>query len=149
MSKESQATLDLPPLHQVGFVVKNLDEAIAKYKPLFGDFNTMDADDMTWDYYGRPENSTLKIAMASSGDVEIELIEWVSGECPHKDFLDEGHEGMHHLCFLVDDCEAMMEKAKKFGYVSAWYKRFQEGLAAAYMKREGDPLYMEFFERKI
>jgi hypothetical protein len=57
----------------------------------------MDAADMEWDYRGQPEMSSLKLAFAKSGDMEIELIEWVCGKTPHKEFLDAGREGMHPM----------------------------------------------------
>lgn len=138
--------LNLPPVNQVGFVVKDLKQALALYEPLFGDFTVMDIPDMEWDYRGKPETSSLKIAFGKSGDVEIELIEWISGETPHKEFLDAGREGMHHLRFIVDNLEDKVKEAQAHGYRQIWYKRFGEGLAASYLEREGDPLVIEFFE---
>lgn len=146
MSKDLQNALNLGPVNQIGFVVKNLELAIKQYEPLFGKFSTMDAFNMEWDYCGSSEISSIKLALAQSGDVEIELIEWVSGKTPHKDFLDQGHEGLHHLRFIVDNVEKKMTDAEAFGYHSVWYKRFAEGLAAVYMKRQDDPVYIEFFE---
>ena len=117
--------------------------------PQIGSFAVMDAFDMEWVYRGKPEISSLKIAFAKSGDVEIELIEWVSGETPHKEFIDAGREGMHHLRFMVDNVEEKVAQAKACGYREIWYKRFGEGLAASYLEREGDPLILEFFENKL
>ena len=148
MDNNILSQLELPPVNQVGFVVRDLDKALEAYKPLFGEFVVMDAPDMEWDYRGRPETSSLKIAFGNSGDVEIELIEWVSGETPHKEFLEAGHEGMHHLRFVVDNVEEKVAEAEKFGYQQIWYKRFGEGRAASYLEREGDPLILEFFENK-
>lgn len=146
MNETLQAQLNLPPVNQVGFVVRDLKQAIAHYEPLFGPFTEMDAADMEWEYRGQPETSSIKIAFGQSGDVEIELIEWVSGKTPHKEFLDAGHEGMHHLRFIVDDLDEKIRDAAEFGYQSIWSKRFGEGLAAAYLEREGDPLLIELFE---
>lgn len=146
MNANLPAELNLPPVDQIGFVVKDLDSALAVYTPLFGEFTVMDAPDMEWDYRGEPETSSLKIAFAKSGDVEIELIQWIAGKTPHKEFLDAGHEGMHHLRFVVDNVEAKVKEAQACGYQQIWYKRFGEGLAASYLEREGDPLILEFFE---
>ena len=149
MNTELPKELNLPPVNQVGFVVKDLESAIALYQPLFGEFSVMDAPDMEWEYRGQPEISSLKLAFANSGDVEIELIEWVSGKTPHKEFLDAGREGMHHLRFIVDDLEEQVREAEAAGYQQIWYKRFGEGLAASYLERDGDPLILEFFENKL
>jgi catechol 2,3-dioxygenase-like lactoylglutathione lyase family enzyme len=149
VNTELPKELNLPPVNQVGFVVKDIESAIALYQPLFGEFSVMDAPDMEWEYRGQPEMSSLKLAFANSGDVEIELIEWVSGKTPHKEFLDAGREGMHHLRFIVDDLEEQVREAEAAGYQQIWYKRFGEGLAASYLERDGDPLILEFFENKL
>ena len=146
MAEDMRQQLDLPDLNQVGFVVRDLAAALALYEPLFGPFVTMDPGPMTYDYRGVQEECDMRIAFGKSGDVEIELIEWVSGGCPHKEFLDAGREGMHHLRFIVDDLDASVGAAQAFGYESIWGKRYGEGLAVAYLEREGDPVVMEFFE---
>ena len=146
METQLETALGLPPVSQIGFVVKDLEQSIAFYKPLFGDFRTLDAFDIEWEYRGRPEVSSIKVAFAQSGDVEIELIEWVSGETPHKEFLDAGREGLHHVRFLVEDIDEKVREAAVLGYASIWHKRFGPGLAAAYLEREGDPLLVELYE---
>ena len=146
MRDELQSALGLPPVSQIGFVVRDLEQAIRLYEPVFGGFQRLDAFDLEWQYRGRPETSSIKIAFGKSGDVEIELIEWVAGETPHKEFLDAGHEGMHHLRFMVDDLDEKIGEAQAHGYRSIWQKRFGEGLATAYLERRGDPLLIEFYE---
>ncbi len=101
---------------------------------------------MTYNYRGAQEECSIRLAFGRSGAVEIELIEWVSGGCPHKEFLDAGREGMHHLRFIVADVDTQVEAAQAVGYEAIWSKRFGEGLAVAYLERPGDPLLIEFFE---
>lgn len=146
MHETIRSQLNLPDLDQVGFVVANLDNALALYEPLFGPFTTMDPGPMTYDYRGVQEECRMRLAFGKSGDVEIELIEWISGGCPHKEFLDAGREGIHHLRFIVDDLEQQVEAARTLGFAPIWGKRFREGMAVAYMERENDPLLIEFFE---
>ena len=141
MSDNLQATLDLPDLNQVGFVVRNLEQALALYEPMFGPFSTMEPGPMTYDYRGAEEECTMRLAFG-----KIELIEWVSGGCPHKEFLDAGKEGMHHLRFIVEDLDTEVAAAQTIGYRSIWSKRYGEGLAVAYLERSGDPLVIELFE---
>ena len=121
--------LDLPDLNQVGFVVRNLEQALALYEPLFGPFSTMDPGPMTYDYRGEQEECDMRLAFGKSGDVEIELIEWVAGGCPHKEFLDAGGEGMHHLRFIVDDLDARSPQRKlwamRLSGVSAMVRAWQ------------------------
>ncbi len=146
MTDKLRVALDLPPVDQVGFVVRDLEQALALYEPMFGTFSRMDPGPMTYDYRGRGETCELRLAFGSSGDLEIELIQWLSGGCPHKEFLDAGREGMHHLRFRIDDLAASVPAAEAIGYTAIWQKRFGEGLAVAYLERAGDPLVLELFE---
>jgi methylmalonyl-CoA/ethylmalonyl-CoA epimerase len=146
MRDDIRRQLKLPDLDQVGFVVRDLQSALALYEPLFGPFSTMEPGPMTYNYRGVQEECNMRLAFGRSGDVEIELIEWVSGGCPHKEFLDAGREGMHHLRFIVDDLERQVAAAQQVGFNAIWSKRYREGMAVAYLERESDPLLIEFFE---
>ncbi len=146
MSDDVRAALNLPPCEQVGFVVKDLEAALALYEPMFGPFNRMDPGPMTYDYRGQQEECNMRIAIGHSGEMEIELIEWISGGCPHKEFLDAGREGMHHLRFGAQNLEDKVAEAESIGFRNIWSKRYGEGLAVAYLEREGDSLVLELFE---
>lgn len=146
MSEEIRQQLDLPDLDQVGFVVRDMELALALYEPMFGPFAMMEPGPIEYDYRGAKETCEMRLAFGKSGDVEIELIEWISGGCPHKEFLDAGREGMHHLRFIVDTLETKVAEAEVIGYESIWTTRYGEGLAVAYLQRAGDPLVIEFFE---
>ena len=138
--------LDLPKLDQVGFVVKSLEQSLALYEPMFGPFKMMEPGPMEYNYRGQQETCNMRLAFGKSGDVEIELIEWVSGGCPHKEFIDSGREGMHHLRFRVTTLEEKVAEAEQIGYQAIWGKRYGEGLAVAYLERAGDSLFLELFE---
>tara|TARA_B100001540_G_scaffold289735_1_gene285930 strand:- start:144 stop:620 length:477 start_codon:yes stop_codon:yes gene_type:complete len=146
MSDVIRQQLDLPPLDQVGFVVRDLDAALALYEPMFGPFSTMEPGPMSYDYRGAQAECEMKLAFGRSGDVEIELIQWLRGDCPHKEFIDAGREGMHHLRFRIDDLEASVAAAETVGWRRIWSKRYGEGLAVAYLERAGDALLLELFE---
>lgn len=83
--------LGLPPCDQVGFVVRDLQAAMAMYAPLFGPFSTMDGSVKQATYRGRLADAGLQIAFGRSGNLEIELIEWTGGESPHREFIEAGH----------------------------------------------------------
>ncbi len=145
--EEMRNALNLPPCDQVGFVHRDIARACKIYEPLFGAFSEIqEYGEMEWLYRGEMNRSEIKVAYAKSGDLEIELIEWVSGGTPHKEFLDAGREGMHHIRFIVPQLEDKVRQAEAFGYRSIWEKRFGEGLAAAYLEHADDPLFVEFFE---
>lgn len=140
-------TIGLPPADQIGIVVRDLDKAIALYDPLFGPFRKIDVGDYKVSYRGAaPSSYQANFAFGQIGDLEIELIEWISGDTPHRDFLEKGQEGMHHLRFRVAPVEAWIEKLEKLGYRAAWFNRASPDLAFAYLDRDDDPLTIELLE---
>jgi len=146
MTQVPASPVDLGTLDQVGFVVADMDEGVARYAPLFGPFSVMDPGPMTWDYRGRPEQSHILVAFCNAGPIEIELIQWVAGPTPHKEFLDAGREGMHHLRYSVVDLDAALANAATVGYHAIWHTRFDFGGGAAYLEREGDALLIELYQ---
>lgn len=138
--------LGLPPIVQLGHVVRDLDAAMALYEPLYGPFTTMDGSVEGTTFRGRNSDVKLAIAFGRSGDLEIELIQWQSGDSPHREFLERGREGMHHVQFRVDDCDGWIAKVKPLGFEVVWYKRFSADTTFAYLERQGDPTLIEFLQ---
>ena len=75
-----------------------------------------------------------------------ELIQWLRGECPHKESIDAGREGMHHLRFRIHDLDSKVAEAEALGFRAVWGKRYNDNMAVAYLERDGDPLWLELFE---
>lgn len=146
MSQQPLQAIGLPPIDQVGFVVRDIDAAIAQYEPLFGPFSRMETPIEGATYRGRKADCELKIAFGRSGNLEIELIECVSGEGPHREFIDAGGEGMHHLRFRVEDVDAWLPKLKKLGYEPVWSKRWSADTVFCYLQREDDPTLLELLQ---
>lgn len=145
---EISNALALPPCCQVGFVFPRLEEAIARYAPLFGPFEIVDYGEIEGaSFRGRPAPYRIRMGIGYSGPLELELIEWVSGETPHWEFLEAGRSGMHHLSFTVTGLDSVVERARPLGYEPIWYHRMTEEIAYAYLEREGDPLLVELMER--
>jgi methylmalonyl-CoA/ethylmalonyl-CoA epimerase len=138
--------LDLPQIDQVGFVVRSLDEAKARYGALFGPFTDFDGSVDAATYRGRVADARLAITCGRSGDVEMEFIEWQSGESPHREFIEAGREGMHHIRYRVEDADAWVERLAPLGYRPIWYKQFSADTTFVYLEREGDPLLIEFLQ---
>lgn len=145
--KDDLKNLGLPQPDQVGFVVRNLDEAVDRYDPVFGPFKKTEFGTNQASYRGAPRSTyDLKFAFGQIGAIEIELIEWVSGDTPHRDFIQMGREGMHHLRFRVDNADHWIKKLNTIGYDAIWYDRMAPNIAYAYCERPGDPLILELLE---
>ena len=138
-------SFDLPAVDQVGFVVANLDEAVRRYTPLFGEATTMDAEIEGADYRGKKVDCRLKLAMFRSGPVEIEFIEVVDGEAIHTEFLRAGRDGPHHVRFTVASFAEAAAKLEAAGMEAVFGKRFAPGLEFAYFEAADGTLW-ELFE---
>ncbi len=114
-------SVELPPIDQVGYVVRSLDETVARYGPLFGPFTFMESPLTGVLYRGKPTDVTLRMAFGSTGNLEIEFIEVVSGASPHKEFVDAGREGIHHIRYRVPDCDAAIAALAGEGFAPIWY----------------------------
>lgn len=142
----SLGSLGLPPLAQLGFVVRDITESMAKYDSLYGPWEHLDGSVPAATYRGRIADATLKVAIGHSGPLEIELIEWVAGDSPHREFIERGREGMHHVQYRVEDAEGWIRRIAPLGYAPIWYKRWCADTTFAYLERPGDPLIVEFLE---
>jgi len=54
----------------------------------------------------------VDVAFLPSGASEIELLEPIGGESGVARFLEKRGPGIHHICFEVDDIEAMLQRLK-------------------------------------
>jgi len=110
--------LQLPGVGQIGVVVKDLDRAIAFYESAFGlgpfDIREVGAPNV-WDR-GEEKPIKARLAFATLGTVEIELIQILEGDSVHLEFLRQHGEGLHHLGFFVRDIQAKLEQAKAMGF---------------------------------
>jgi methylmalonyl-CoA/ethylmalonyl-CoA epimerase len=110
--------LQLPGVGQIGVVVEDIDRAIAFYESAFGlgpwDIREVGAPNV-WDR-GQEKPIKARLAFATVGGVEIELIQILEGDSMHLEFLREHGEGLHHLGFFVKDFQAKLEQAKAMGF---------------------------------
>ena len=97
-------------LEQVAFVVRDLDAAQRFIAQSMGipRFYVIEhfgqrATDTT--FRGRRVEHDFTIALAYSGNTQIELIQHLSGDTCYKEFLERRGEGMQHLGFFLEDPE--------------------------------------------
>jgi len=111
--------LKLPPVYQLGYVVKNIDEACAFYESTYGvgPFNIINEVDMEGAILrGRPISTKIKVAFAKSGSIEVEFIEPRQGDNLYTEFLREKGDGIHHLGFVVDDMDVWKREFAAKGF---------------------------------
>ena len=100
---ENAHPLSLKKVDQIGIVVKDADAVIKSWSALFNlgpwTFREMGGKDEK----GNPIK--VKLAFATLGSLQLELIQPVEGRIFHSGFLDQHGEGLHHLGFYVDDVD--------------------------------------------
>jgi len=108
----------LPPPSQIGVVVKDIKKAIEYYSETFGlgpfrRFEFIPAKHWIKGIQAPPVR--VEIGKCQWGALELELLEVVEGDTPHKQFLREKGEGMQHLGFVVKNYDGWLDHLKKKG----------------------------------
>lgn len=90
----------------VAIVVRGLDEALAFYRDALG----LDVEERC----EVPEEG-VEIASLSLGNGSIELVRPMDDQGGIARFLEKRGEGLHHICFAVDDIVAAMQRLQEAG----------------------------------
>jgi len=117
-SKELITAMGLPPVSQIGVVVKDVDRAVEYYSSIFGlgPFTTYEfVPEKHW-YMEQPSHLKLKMGKTMWGAMEWELIQPLEGKSLHQEFLEKCGEGLQHLGINVPNYDEMFEKMKKAGF---------------------------------
>jgi catechol 2,3-dioxygenase-like lactoylglutathione lyase family enzyme len=78
-------------------------------------------------YRGRPSALVAHVSLAYAGDLQLELIQPVSGESVHTEFLAAKGPGLHHVCFETDDLGAACARAEEAGHNVAMRGSMMDG----------------------
>lgn len=88
-------------IDHIGIVTTDLEKVKKLYQDVF---------DMNPEHEEVREELGVKAALYPVGDTALEYVEPISDKAPLKKFLETRGEGIHHICFLVDDIEAALKK---------------------------------------
>jgi methylmalonyl-CoA/ethylmalonyl-CoA epimerase len=105
-------------LFQQAFVVDDFEGAQRSMRATLGcgEFVTLPATDIEYDFRGGRTTCAIEIGFARSGNVQVELLRPVRGVGLHSEFLESNGPGAHHLGFLVDDLDAEVAAAHALGF---------------------------------
>lgn len=95
-------------IHHIGYIVDDLENMVIHFSEFYGINNFQFYDfkpGRVWSYGNEVTGYNLKIAMGSmpSGTANIELIQPIEGEGVHRDFINAGNNGFHHVCYAIDE----------------------------------------------
>ncbi len=106
-------------IQQVGLVVRDLDKAMENYWRLTGlgpwSIFTTGAPPLSCIYHGHPVSYKIRLATAKSGLLQVELIEYISGDTIHRDFLASGREGIEHVGIFVPSLDQALRSYQDLG----------------------------------
>lgn len=93
-------------IDHIGIAVQSINNALK----FFGD-----ALGMKLDHIASEEGGQTQVAFMPVGASEIELVEPQDSESGLAKFLTKRGEGVHHICFEVDDIDAALARLKEHG----------------------------------
>ena len=93
-------------INHIGVAVKDLDKAIELYRDQLGlEFKGIDV----------VESQKVKVAFFKIGETNIELVAPTSEDSPIAKYLEKNREGIHHICFEVEDINKTLNELKSRG----------------------------------
>jgi len=134
----------------VGMVVKDMEKTIERLTVLgIGPFKPrILPPDAQETYRGKPFNPSqrVKIQITMMGNIELELIQPINGESPHKEFFDKKGEGIQHLGFFVDNLADDVKNLTAEGSEILLTSKFKGGGGVAYLDLDAAGLIVELVE---
>ena len=88
-------------LDHVGIAVRSIEDALRTYQQRLG-FTVQEMVVI--------HEQKVRVAVLPAGDSRIELMEPTAPDSPIQRFLEKRGEGVHHLCFQVEDIRRKVEE---------------------------------------
>ncbi len=98
----------LENLYHVAIAVRDLEQVEKIYETALG---------LKVEHREVVEDQGVRTSMLvpEKGGTAIELLEPIDDNSPISKFLEKRGEGIHHICYLVDDIEAVLSRLKERG----------------------------------
>ena len=93
-------------LHHTAIAVKDIHETIDHFDRLFG-IGAVEVHEI--------EDQAVLAALVTIGGAKLELIQPTDEDSGVAKFIERRGEGLHHICFEVDDLTSALEKLGKEG----------------------------------
>ena len=150
MEKSTETGTQSWTLTQVGVVVKDVNKVVERLSSLgIGPFEpkNLPPDRNEW-FRGKPMDADFNIQAARIGNVELELIQPLKGESPHKEFLETKGEGIQHVMFAVDDFEKELDRLTKQGVEVLLRAKFPGTSGVAYLDLGAGNFVVELVQKR-
>jgi len=113
-------------IDHLGIAVRSIGDSLAFYRDALG-LELSETETI--------QDQGVHIAMLPVGESRIELLEPVSEETPVGRFLAKRGEGLHHICYEVDDLESKLSELRSRGVrmLEGYPRRGAEGKLVAFL----------------
>lgn len=149
MEKDSKLNVANMKIDQLGYVYKDIKAQAELLEDLYHlpKFAIMD-NEHTVQFRGKESPLKLKFGFSRLFGIQIELIQWVEGDCVFKEFIDQGREGLQHVSVFVEDIQAYIDEFQKQGIELVQHGKIHRQ-EFAYMDTEKTlGIYLELQETK-
>lgn len=103
--KDTPVTVPKPlkRIDHIAVAVENLEEALKFYQEALG-LSCIGIEVV--------EEQGVRVAKLDAGNTHIELLEPLNADTPVGKFLNQRGQGLHHICFRVDDIQDELDQLK-------------------------------------
>lgn len=114
-------------IDHVGIAVRSLSDSIGFYREALG-LEPSGAETI--------DDQGVTVAFLPVGDSRIELLEPVGEGTPVGRFIARRGEGLHHICYMVDDLRARLQHLRSCGVeaLEGYPRRGAEGRLVAFLR---------------
>ena len=118
--------MKLNHIEHIGIAVKDLATAIRYYEEVLG-LKCYSIEEVA--------DQKVRTAFFKIGETKLELLESTSDDGPVAKFIEKKGEGIHHIAFAVNNIEAQLHDAAKYGVelIDTIPRKGAEGLDIAFL----------------
>lgn len=113
-------TIASGPVTQIAWVTADIDATEKFLSTGFGAGNWTRMNDIHFapdscTLRGEPADFTIHVSITYVGDLQLEVIQPVTGTSIYSEFLERNGPGLHHVCFDVEDMDEALAGVAELG----------------------------------
>jgi len=118
MDKSVNINLSNLVINQLGYLYKDAEKQakVMETKYNIPKFAVLDNQVNKIKYRGKDSEIVVKIVFSRFLNKQIELIQWIEGDCIFKEFIESGQEGLHHFGIFVEDLQSYIDYFNSNGF---------------------------------
>ncbi len=113
-------------IDHLGIAVRSIQDSLAFYRDMLG---------LELSGQETVEDQGVHVALLPAGEARIELLEPISDDTTVGRFIAKRGEGLHHICYEVEDLQSRLEKLNSQGarLLDGYPRRGAEGKLVAFL----------------